>query len=189
MIVISIGEEPGMETHVFRVVSMHCDDCAALIDETVSALPGVGTARATLSSREVAVSLDPLRTGPDAVAGALTGLGFRLRPSAAERPPAAPVGDQLSDAAWELLEPLLAGRLPRRGRTREPRQLVAGIAYKYRADVRWREVPAEFGPWQTLYSWWARWRDDGTWELLAAAARERTDLVGELGWLFRTTPD
>jgi putative transposase len=172
-----------METHVLRVVTMHCGDCAALIDETLAALPGVRNAHATLASREVEVTLDPARTGTDAVAAALTDLGFRLRPPAPDPLPAVPAGSQVSDAAWAVLEPLLRDRVPSRGRTRDPRTLVEGIAYKHRADVRWREVPAEFGPWQTLYSWWARLRTDGTWAVLAAAAREHADVADELAWL------
>lgn len=169
-----------METHVFHVVNMHCGDCAALIDETLLALPGVHDAHATIRTRDVRVALDPLLTGQDAVAGAITGLGFRLRPPAPDPRAAGPVGSQVSDAAWAVLEPLLA---PRRGRAREHRRLVEGIAYKHRAGVRWRAVPAEFGPWQTLYARWARWRDDGTWARLAAAARQRADLTEELAWL------
>lgn len=172
-----------METHVFRVVNMHCDDCAALIDETLLALPGVRHAHAAMGTREVRVVLDPALTGQDAVGTTITGLGFRLKPPAADLPPAGPVGRQVSDAAWAVLEPLLLASSPRRGRARDHRQLVEGIAYKYRAGVRWREVPAEFGPWQTLYARWARWRADGTWTRLATAARHRADLADELAWL------
>jgi transposase/copper chaperone CopZ len=168
-----------METHVFHVVNMHCGDCAALIDETLLALPGVHRAHATMRTRDVRVALDPLLTGPDAVAGAITGLGFRLRPPAPDPPPADPAGSQVSDAAWAVLAPLLA---PRRGRALDHRRLVEGIAYKHRTGVRWRAVPAEFGPWQTLYARWARWRADGTWTRLAAAA-QRAGLTEELAWL------
>jgi transposase/copper chaperone CopZ len=176
-----------METHVLRVVTMHCADCAALIDQTLTALPGVHTAHATLASREVEVTLDPARTSTAAVAAALTDLGFRLRPPARAPRLATPAGSQVSDAAWAVLEPLLRDRVPTRGRTRDPRTLVEGIAYKHRADVRWREVPAEFGPWQTLYAWWARLRTDGTWTELAAVARRHADVADELAWLESAT--
>lgn len=172
-----------METHVFRVVTMHCDDCAALIDETLGALPGVTSAHATTRAREILVTLDPRLTGHDAVAAAITELGFRLKPSPPDPPPAGAVGRQVSDAAWAALAPLLRERTRRRGRTRDHRELFEGIAYKHRAGVRWREVPPEFGPWQTLYARWARWHADGTWARLATAARQQADLTDELSWL------
>lgn len=168
-----------METHVFRVVTVHCDDCAALIDETLAALPGVHSAQATTATREVRVTLDPRRTGPDVVVTALTELGFRMKPTPQAPPPAGPPGSQVSDAAWAVLEPLLGMS---RGR-RDHRGILEGIAYKHRRDVRWREVPAEFGPWQTLYARWARWRTDGTLARLADVARQHPELADELAWL------
>lgn len=181
-----------METCVFRVVSMHCDDCAALIAETLLALPGVHDAQATTRTRDVRVKLDPLHTDRDTVAAAITELGFQLKPRTSAPVPQRPAGQQVSDAAWAVMAPLL-GKPGRGGRTRDDRVLVEGIAYKHRTDARWREVPSEFGPWQTLYARWARWRADGTWARLAAAARQRTDLADELAWLtsanLPTDPD
>ncbi|WP_318784843.1 transposase [Actinophytocola algeriensis] len=73
---------------------------------------------------------------------------------------------QVSDAAWLALEPMLQSR----GRhVRDVRQVFEGIAYEHRADVPWREIPTVFGPWQTLYAKYARWREDGTWTKLTSA--------------------
>jgi len=90
----------------------------------------------------------------------------------------------VSDAAWVVLEPLLPDRSPRRGgRWRDHRQVIEGIAYKYRVGVPWREVPERFGPWQTLYERLSRWSADGTWAGLVDAVRARADLAGELDWV------
>ncbi len=173
-------------THIFHVRNMHCDDCAALIDDMVRTLPGVHTAHATYKTREVRVELDPLRTSPESVSSAITELGFRMKPP----PPAVPqdqpaelVEPQVSDPAWRLLEPLLLGtKPPHTKRARTDRQLFEGIAYKYRRNVPWREVPAKFGPWQTLYARLARWRSDGTWTKVTAAA-EHSAFAEELAWI------
>ena len=50
---------------------------------------------------------------------------------------------ELTDAAWATIGPLMP-RDPRRGQ-------------------RWRDVPARYGPWQTLHAPLLRWRRDGTW--------------------------
>ncbi|QRP50279.1 transposase [Amycolatopsis sp. FDAARGOS 1241] len=33
------------------------------------------------------------------------------------------------------------------------RAMVEGIIYRYRCGIAWREVPAVFGRWQTMWSW------------------------------------
>lgn len=75
----------------------------------------------------------------------------------------------LSDVLWARLAPLL----PREnGRGRRPgahRPIVAGLLWMMRAGVGWREIPVEFGTWQTLYSRYRLWCKDGTWARIIAA--------------------
>ena len=47
--------------------------------------------------------------------------------------------------------------------------VLGGMLWVMRTGAAWREVPAEFGPWQTLYSRYSRWLDDGTWGSILAA--------------------
>ena len=163
-------------THTFHIRNMHCDDCATLIDNTLRALPGVHTAHATFKTREVQVELDPRRTSPESVTVAIVELGFQLKPPTAPKIQAAdPVEPQVSDSAWQLLEPLL-------GDASRTRRLFEGIAYKHRNGVPWRDVPATFGPWQTLYARLARWRSDGTWTKVANAA-QHSAFADELAWV------
>ena len=169
-------------THIFHVKSLHCDDCATLIDTTLRGLLGVRNAHATVKTREIRVELNPRQISPDSVSAAITELGFQLK-----LPPPAPtagfVAPQVSDRAWQVLEPLFREGTPSQARrTRDERQIFEGIAYKHRAAVSWREVPPTFGPWQTLYARCARWRSDGTWAKLAAAARNSA-VADELAWI------
>ncbi|TFC13255.1 transposase [Cryobacterium algoritolerans] len=57
----------------------------------------------------------------------------------------------LSDAQWALIALLLLSTsVGRRGRPfRDDRRVIEGIIYRYRCGLPWRDVPAEFGPWQT----------------------------------------
>lgn len=163
-------------THTFHIKNMHCDDCAAIIDDTLRALPGVHTAHATYKTREVQVELDPRRMSTETVTAAIAELGFQLKlPSAPRTRPAEPVEPQVSDSAWRLLEPVL-------GDAARTRHLFEGVAYKHRNGVPWREVPPAFGPWQTLYARLARWRSDGTWAKVAEAA-QHSAFSGELAWV------
>lgn len=79
----------------------------------------------------------------------------------------------LRDAEWAILQPLLPPAWTGRPRTRDLRQIVNGILYVLRAGCAWRLAPNEFGPWVTVYYYFRKWRDDGTWERLNHELRRR----------------
>jgi transposase len=90
----------------------------------------------------------------------------------------------LSDEAWARIEPLLPSSAGRRGgRWRNHRQVIEGIAWRYRTGAPWRDVPEEFGPFQTLWQRHDEWSRDGTWERLVTAVQADADAAGELDWL------
>jgi transposase len=71
----------------------------------------------------------------------------------------------LTDAEWAVLEPLLpppsaVGRPP----AWPMRELVNAIFYVLRGGVAWRMLPDCFPPRQTVYGWFAAWRDAGVWQ-------------------------
>jgi len=47
--------------------------------------------------------------------------------------------------------------------------MVAGMLRVMHTGAAWRELPAEYGTWQTCHSRYARWRFDGTWARILAA--------------------
>ena len=71
----------------------------------------------------------------------------------------------LSDEMWARVEPLLPCSDGRAGRPfRNHRQVIEGVVYRLRTGVPWRHLPAEFGPWQTVWKRHARFSRDGTWD-------------------------
>jgi transposase len=70
---------------------------------------------------------------------------------------------------------LPAGRPGRRGRPRiwPLRRIVEAILYVDRTGCAWRYLPAGFPPWQTVYGYFAAWRDDGTLARLHSELRTR----------------
>ena len=87
---------------------------------------------------------------------------------------------ELTDEAWARIAPLM----PENGRWRGHRQVVNGILWKLRTGAPWRDLPEQrYGPWQTCYDRFVRWRRDGTWERLLADAQTKSDAVGEVEWL------
>ncbi len=73
----------------------------------------------------------------------------------------------LSDEEWTILEPLL--ERPRRDGRGQPRrvdrrEVVNAILDGLRTGCQWRYLPEGFPNWNTVYWYFARWTDDGTWE-------------------------
>lgn len=89
----------------------------------------------------------------------------------------------LSDDQWDLIEPFLPPQRSGRGRPmRDHRQVVEGVIYRYRCGIAWRDLPASFGPWQTVWKRHRRFSQDGTWDKIHRALLAQADHVGEVDW-------
>ena len=60
--------------------------------------------------------------------------------------------------------------------------MLEGIVYRYRTGVPWRDLPREFGPWQTVWKRHRRFSLDGTYDRLLTALQMQADAAGELDW-------
>jgi putative transposase len=83
-----------------------------------------------------------------------------------------PYPSDLTDAEWAILEPLLPKDQPL-GRPRKTslRRVLDAILYRNRNGCVWRALPHDFPTWRTVYNYFTRWRDDGTWGSLNDALR------------------
>jgi transposase len=78
----------------------------------------------------------------------------------------------LSDEQWAILEPLIpAAKHGGRPREVNMRQVVNTILYLDRAGCQWDMLPHDLLPKSTVYDYFARWRNDGTWQRLIDAVR------------------
>jgi putative transposase len=80
----------------------------------------------------------------------------------------------LTDAEWAAIAPLFSDYRPV---LHDIREIVNGCFYLAAEGCRWRSVPKEFGPWQTVRGYWDRFHSDGIWAeaaaLLTPQARQR----------------
>jgi transposase len=88
---------------------------------------------------------------------------------------------ELSDEQWAFVAPLLPACTLGRPR-RDDRTTLDGIFWKLCSGAPWRDVPERYGPWQTLYERFTRYRDDGTLDRVLAALQVRLDATGHLDW-------
>jgi transposase len=89
----------------------------------------------------------------------------------------------LSDAQWDLIGGFLPRRTGRKGRPfADARSMVECVVYRYRTGIAWRDLPAVFGPWQTVWAWHHRMSGDGTWDRVLAALTAKADAVGAIDW-------
>ena len=93
------------------------------------------------------------------------------------------IRQEISDEAWEWIEPLLPDRTPQRGgRWRDHRSMLEAMVWRFRVGAPWRDLPERYGPWQTVYDRFNRWSADGTFDRLLARARAEADARGEIDW-------
>lgn len=89
----------------------------------------------------------------------------------------------LSDQMWARVEPLLPPVKGPMGRPmRGHRLLVEGAIYRYRTGIAWRDLPVEFGPWQTVWRRHHLFSTDGTWDKVLTALQAQADARGEIDW-------
>ena len=77
-----------------------------------------------------------------------------------------------SDEFWAVVEPILPSSKGRPGRPwTDHRRALEGIAWRYRTGSPWRDLPVEFGAWQTAWERHFRWSQDGTYQRIFDAVR------------------
>lgn len=82
----------------------------------------------------------------------------------------------LRDDQFERIEALLPGKVRDPGRTAANNRLfVEAVLWIARTGAPWRDLPAEFGPWNSVYQRFARWSRNGLWHLVFAHLAEDAD--------------
>lgn len=91
--------------------------------------------------------------------------------------PRKPCPTDLTDEQWAILEPMIPapprtqhGGTPRRV---DRREVINALLYQNRTGCQWEFLPHDLLPKSTVYEYFARWRDDGTWARMVDALRVR----------------
>jgi transposase len=69
-------------------------------------------------------------------------------------------------------------------------RILNGILWRLHTGAPWRDIPELYGPWQTIYGRFRRWRRDGTWAKILTSLLDALEQRGRLGhdlWLVDAT--
>ena len=76
----------------------------------------------------------------------------------------------LTDAEWDIIKPLFMGYFTF---TADMREVVNACFYLEHTGCQWRALPSDFGPHQTVRTWYDRFRTEGVWAQAAADLTRR----------------
>ena len=76
----------------------------------------------------------------------------------------------MTDDEWAIFAPFLIAPCSRGGRPpKNHRHKLDGILWLCRTGVPWRDLPTEFGKWNSVWKQFRRWCESGVWDLMLQA--------------------
>ena len=90
---------------------------------------------------------------------------------------------EISEPQWTRIAPLLPHRT-HHGQAGHPfndlRPIVNGILWILHTGAPWRDLPERYGPWETVFRCFNRWRADGTWGRIVTSLLDELDDQGQI---------
>lgn len=84
---------------------------------------------------------------------------------------------EVTNEQWKRIENLLPQPQTGKGRpAKDNRTMLNGMMWIARSGAQWRELPEKYGPWQTVYSKYRKWNDEGVLERVFRALSEDCDM-------------
>jgi transposase len=89
----------------------------------------------------------------------------------------------LQDWQWDLIAGLFPANGTRLGGCwRDHRTILNGMFHVLHTGCPWRDLPERYGPWQTVFHRFNRYRKDGTFDRILKRLRARLDKLGRIDW-------
>jgi putative transposase len=83
---------------------------------------------------------------------------------------------ELTSAQWRRIEQLVPGKDGDKGRHGEDNRLfVDAVLWIARSGAPWRDLPQEFGNWNSVFQRFRRWAKKGVWQRVFDALIENPD--------------
>ncbi len=82
----------------------------------------------------------------------------------------------VSDATWEKVAPVLPGKASDPGATgKDTRLFLEAVLWRVRTGSPWRDLPAAFGKWNSIFTRFRRWAKAGVFERAFARLSDEPD--------------
>ena len=91
--------------------------------------------------------------------------------------------DVISDEVWARIGPLFPAPKPTGRPPIERRTVVEATAWRFRTGAPWRDLPAQFGNWNTIYKNFNRWAEQGVWTRVLEHVQSWAHQQGDLDWI------
>lgn len=89
---------------------------------------------------------------------------------------------ELTDEQWALIADLFPPEQGNGRPWRSHRSMVNAMFWILNTGSPWRDLPERFGPWQTAYNRFNRWRKEGLFDRLLERLQMRLDEEGRIDW-------
>jgi transposase len=87
----------------------------------------------------------------------------------------------VTDEQWVLIEDLFPKRAKTGRPRKEPREALNAIFWILNTGAPWRDLPEDrFGPWETVYTHFRKWRDCGLFDRILSRLHAKLDEEGRL---------
>lgn len=83
---------------------------------------------------------------------------------------------------WAALEPLLPPDPHWGHRWSEHQRVINGIVWRLRTGAAWRDIPPRYGPWQTCYDRFVRFRRRGIWDQILRTLQAQAQARDDIDW-------
>jgi transposase len=90
------------------------------------------------------------------------------------------VRHRLTDDQWDCISDLFPAAASTGRPPRNRREILDAILWILRSGAPWRDLPSEFGPWQTAWDLFNKWNADGTLDEILHRLRAAHVEAGEV---------
>lgn len=89
---------------------------------------------------------------------------------------------ELTDEAYERIRDLLPATDRPGGQWRDHRATLNGMFWVLNSGAPWRDMPARYGHWKTVYGRYRRWTREGLFDRILERLQLQLDELGRIDW-------
>lgn len=90
---------------------------------------------------------------------------------------------EVSEEEWTVLDPVIPRSKAKTGRpARDRREMLNGMLWILGTGAPWRDLPERYGPWETVYSTFNKWRAAGVYAAILDVLHARLDRADKIDW-------